>query len=441
MDTSKGASFAEHLTEISRRTSAALERAGFDGVLVLAGSPPRQFGDDLPYPFKPNPWFKQWVPEPEPGCALCFRPGHPPRLIFLQETDFWHRPPELPAGDWARCFDIAVVHHAEEVPLQAPRTGRWALLGVPDPAWDGMGTWNPPALLRPLEWERAAKTPYEIECLHRASLRGVAAHLAAERAFRAGASEYEVHLEYCRAAALREEELPYNNIIAFNEHGAVLHYQRLERRAPPVRRSFLIDAGAPWAGYACDITRTHAAAPGPFADLIAGLDAAQQGLVRMIRPGVDYRDVHLEAHRRLGRLLAEAGVIRASPAEAVECGLTATFFPHGIGHLLGLQVHDVGGLMAGPEEGERPRPEGHALLRLTRELPERCVVTVEPGVYFIETLLAAAAADRRRTLIDWAAVEALRPCGGIRIEDNVVATQDGPLNLTRHAFAGHEAPP
>ncbi len=435
MDPAPVARFAEHLDEVSRRTSAALERARFDGLLVLAGSPPMQFGDDLPYPFKPHPWFKLWVPEPEPGCAVCFRPGRPPRLIFLQETDFWHQPPALPRGDWVRPFDVVIVHRADEVPLHAPRTGRWALLGAPDPAWDGLGTWNPPALLRPLEWERAAKTPYEIECLLRASLRGAAAHLAAERAYRGGASEYEVHLEYCRAASLREEELPYNNIIAFNEHAAVLHYQRLERRAPMTRRSFLIDAGAPCAGYASDITRTHSAGAGLFADLVAGLDAVQRDLVGMIRPGVDYREVHLEAHRRIGHLLAEAGVIRTAAEEAVERGLTGTFFPHGVGHLLGLQVHDVGGLMAGPEGGERLRPEGHPWLRLTRELPEGCVVTVEPGVYFIETLLAAAAADERRTLIHWASVDALRPCGGIRIEDNVVATPSGALNLTRQAFA------
>jgi Xaa-Pro dipeptidase len=95
---------------------------------------------------------------------------------------------------------------------------------------------------------------------------------------------------------------------------------------------------------------------------------------------------------------------------------------------LGLQVHDVGGVLA-------ERPEGHPYLRLTRMLEPGVVVTVEPGLYFIDSLLTAAHADSRRGYIDWNQVEALRPFGGIRIEDNVVTTQGAPENLTRDAFA------
>ena len=116
-------------------------------------------------------------------------------------------------------------------------------------------------------------------------------------------------------------------------------------------------------------------------------------------------------------------------------GVTGVFFPHGIGHLLGLQVHDVGGRMADPSGAERPRPTGHPYLRMTRDLEPGCVVTIEPGLYFIEMLLAEAHRDERRKLIDWNRVDALRGCGGVRVEDNVVAMPDGPRNLTREAFA------
>jgi Xaa-Pro dipeptidase len=95
----------------------------------------------------------------------------------------------------------------------------------------------------------------------------------------------------------------------------------------------------------------------------------------------------------------------------------------------------VGGVMGDVLGSERKRPEGHPYLRLTRMLEPGVVVTVEPGIYLIESLLAAAHADSRRAHIDWAVVEELKPFGGIRIEDNVVTTASVPENMTRNAFA------
>ncbi len=284
-------------------------------------------------------------------------------------------------------------------------------------------------------YDRAVKTTYEIECMALATVAGVRAHRAAEKAFRAGASEYEIHLDYCRAAGAREEELPYNNIIAFGRHAAVLHYQVLDRERPADVRSFLIDAGAQHAGYACDITRTYAAEPGEFLDLIRSIDSTQQKLVDRVRPGVDYREIHLEAHRSIAGVLVTHGIVSGSPESAVESGLTSVFFPHGIGHLLGLMVHDAAGFAAGPKGGTREKPAGHPYLRLTRDLEAGFVVTIEPGIYFIDSLLEQARADKRGRAIDWKRVEALRPWGGIRIEDNVVAQAGNPRNLTREAFS------
>jgi Xaa-Pro dipeptidase len=242
-------------------------------------------------------------------------------------------------------------------------------------------------------------------------------------------------MRYLEACRQREEEMPYNNIVAYNENAAVLHYQQLERSAPQQLRSFLIDAGAQYRGYAADITRTYAAPAGRFADLIGMMDRAQLRLCDEIVAGRDYREVHLSAHRILGDTMHEIGLTTVSGAEALERGVTSVFFPHGIGHLLGLQVHDVGGVMGDLQGAERSRPEGHPYLRLTRMLEPGVVVTVEPGIYLIDSLLAAAKAGPKRSLIDWAVVDELRPFGGIRIEDNVVATTGRPENLTRNAFA------
>lgn len=435
MDTTSQSLYLDHLETISLRVSGALEATGFDGAIIPAGEPPMHFADDQPYPFRANPGFSLWVPEAAPGSLLVYEPGRRPMLLFRQEADYWHLPPRTPDGPWTSGIDLRVVSSAAEARAAVPAGRRWALLGEPAADWDGLGEPNPSRLVNLLDYQRAAKTPFEVDCLARASAIGARAHRAAVGAWRAGASEFGIHLEYCRAAGVREQDLPYNNIVACNEHGAVLHYQHLDRVPPVERRSFLIDAGAPYAGYGSDITRTYAGAPGAFADLVAAVEAAQLRLAAMVVPGRDYRELHLEAHRLLAGVLADCGLVKCGAGAAVEAGVSKVFFPHGIGHLLGLQVHDVGGLMADASGSERPRPPGHPYLRLTRDLEPGFVVTIEPGLYFIDLLLAEARHDARRALIDWDCVDALRGYGGVRIEDNVVALPDGPRNLTREAFA------
>jgi Xaa-Pro dipeptidase len=196
----------------------------------------------------------------------------------------------------------------------------------------------------------------------------------------------------------------------------------------------LIDAGAEFAGYASDITRTYSIKDADFGALIGRMDAMQQVLCAGLRAGVDWRDVHLRAHQLTGELLREADITTCSADEAVASGATKVFLPHGIGHLLGLEVHDAGGFMSSAAGEDIPRPEGHPYLRLTRELRAGFVVTMEPGIYFIDSLLDAARADGRASLINWSRVESLKPFGGIRIEDDVAITANGCENLTRDAF-------
>jgi Xaa-Pro dipeptidase len=425
--------YGEHLQDVCARADRALIAGGYDGMITCSGSQVYYYLDDSTYPFRPNPRYRQWLPDASPDCFVLYRPGARPRLVFTQPDDYWYLPPERPEGYWVGHFDLVIVRTPVELRKEVG-PGRWAVLGQPGPATEGLGDHDPPAVTGALDYARAAKTPYEVECMAQATVAGVRAHRAAEQAFRDGASEYEIHFAYCRAAGAREDELPYNNIIAFDRHAAVLHYQVLDRERPAGVKSFLIDAGAQHAGYACDITRTYAADPGEFLDLIRSVDAAQQKLVDRVRPGVDYRDIHLEAHRSIAGILVTHGLVSGSPEAAVESGITSVFFPHGIGHLLGLMVHDAAGFAAGPEDGTREKPKGHPYLRLTRDLEPGFAVTIEPGIYFIDSLLAAARADGRRRAIDWPRVEALRPYGGIRVEDNVVAQAGSPRNLTREAF-------
>ena len=154
-----------------------------------------------------------------------------------------------------------------------------------------------------------------------------------------------------------------------------------------------------------------------------------------MRAGRDYRDIHLDAHRLLAGVLQDLGVVRMSPEAQLEAGVSAAFFPHGIGHLIGLQVHDVAGFAASDSGGTIDRPAGHPFLRLTRTLAPGMVVTIEPGLYFIDMLLAPLREGPHAGAIDWALIEHLAHFGGVRIEDDVACTEGAPENLTRDAFA------
>ena len=431
--------FGAHLGTLCERTARALQTSGFTSLLVHAGSLLEIFQDDRTYPFEAHAPFKVWVPlQDAPDSFVWFEPGTRPRLILHQPQDYWYQSAQTPQDYWVSHFDLrSAPDRAAARALLPHDLSRTAYIGdaLPELASWGVGAVNPGALMRRLDYVRAVKTPYELLCLREANRLGALGHLAAARAFRAGGSEFEIELAFLKACGLREQELPYNPIIALNSGGAVLHYQVLQKRPPPERYSLLIDAGAEFAGYASDITRSYSAEDADFAALIARLDRMQQALCARVRAGVDWRDIHLLAHRLTAEVLREADLILCGVEEALEREVTSVFLPHGIGHLLGLEVHDVGGFWRSPEEGDIPRPAGHPYLRLTRTLEAGFVVTMEPGIYFIDQLLETARADQRAALINWSRVAQLGRFGGIRIEDDLAVQRGGCENLTRDAFA------
>ncbi|HEU4671087.1 MAG TPA: Xaa-Pro dipeptidase [Dyella sp.] len=428
--------YARHIATLRERADQALARGGFDHLLVAAGQPGTKFLDDNHYPYAVNPPFKHWVPLTDaPGSWIAYTPGAKPKLVFLQPRDYWHVVPEAPAGYWVEHFDIVTVRSAQEAIAQLPRRNA-AVIAEACPPMEGLEANNPKAVLDYLHYYRAYKTPYELELMREASRIGARAHRAAEQAFRAGESELGIHQAYLAAAGQTDAELPYSSIVGLNEHGAVLHYMALGRTRPAQSRSLLIDAGASASGYASDITRTHAAAGhDAFQALIDAMDAVQRAQVASVKSGVDYAQLHVHAHHQLAGVLKEHGLVHMSAEAAVESGVTRAFFPHGLGHSIGLQVHDVGGFARNDRGKTVPRPDGHPFLRMTRTLEPGMVVTIEPGLYFIDMLLDEVRQTPAGKDVDWAKVETLKPYGGIRIEDDVACTDGAPENLTRGAFA------
>ncbi len=434
--------YLTHLATLQHQAEAALERTGHDALVIAAGIEKYAFLDDRPYLFQPNPHFKHWLPlTNHPHSWIAVRPGHKPRVVYYQPHDYWHVPPSAPSGEWVEAVELVVIREPEHAAraLADCVTPRTAILGEADAALPGLTPNNPEPLLNLLHWARGMKTPYELAQMRAAQRRAVPGHHAARAAFLRGESEAGIHRAYLLATGHTDRDLPYTNIIGLNEHAAVLHYQYQDETAPADSRSFLIDAGAQVNGYASDITRTWVAeGHDEFAALIAAMEREQLALVDEVREGTDYRHIHLSTHRRVARVLREAGIVNMSDEAMVAEGVTQPFFPHGIGHLLGLQVHDVGGFMASETGGVADKPEGHRYLRLTRLLQAGMVVTIEPGLYFIPMLLDELRASPQAAQVDWAAVARLSRYGGIRIEDDVACRVGGeaPENLTRDAFAG-----
>ena len=137
----------------------------------------------------------------------------------------------------------------------------------------------------------------------------------------------------------------------------------------------------------------------------------------------------------LAEILVDAELATGDATTLLETGVTSAFFPHGLGHLLGVQVHDVGGFMENEAGAVIDPPSGHPFLRLTRVLEENMVLTIEPGLYAIDMLLENLRGTPAESHVNWRTVDWLRPFGGIRIEDNVRVMTGGQENLTRDAFA------
>lgn len=429
--------YPDHVATMKARLSQALEACDLRGVVIASGTPKTSFLDDHTYPFTVNPHFKAWLPLVDlPESLLLLRDNDRPVLFYNQPHDYWHKPPSDPAGFWTNEWDIQIITSLSDAHNSLGDSADLAFIGEESglaKSW-GFTHINPRALLDQLHFHRAFKTPYEVAALQLANLNAVRGHVAAEAAFRRGESEFDIQHLYLGAIRSREKQTPYTSIVALNENCAALHYQHYELDPPPHLRSMLIDAGASMNGYAADITRTYAARPGPFSDLIDRMDDEQRGIIGDIAPGMNYRDLHTRMHLRLAHVLRDFKLVDMSPEAMVETNITSTFLPHGLGHLLGLQTHDIGGYQQNQNGDTLPPPDEYPALRLTRPIEDNQVFTIEPGLYFIPMLLAEMQASPHGKHVSWDRVEALMPYGGIRIEDNVLIQEGTPVNLTREAF-------
>lgn len=427
--------YPAHIAELQQRTQNILANNNVSSLAIHAGHAGKVFLDDMYYPFKTNPHFKAWLPIVNtPNCWIIVNGTDKPILAYYQPLDFWHKVTPLSDDYWTSFFDIKLMASADEIKNILPQDkSTMAYIGAHQDVANQLGfnEINPDNILNYFHYHRAYKTDYEFVCLREANRLAVNGHLAAKEAFYSKASEFEIQLAYLKGAGQGENDVPYGNIIALNENAAILHYMSLEQNKPSEHHSFLIDAGASFHGYAADITRTYSFKDDEFSQLITAMNEMQLILGKSLKPGASYVDLHIENHYKLAQIIHDFGFVDLPADIMVESGITAYFYPHGIGHHLGLQVHDMGGFMAN-EQGDLIRsPKEHPFLRTTRGIESKQVFTIEPGIYFIDQFLSDLASSKHASLVDWAKVDRFRKYGGIRIEDNIIVHENYLENMTR----------
>jgi Xaa-Pro aminopeptidase len=272
---------------------------------------------------------------------------------------------------------------------------------------------------------RRPKDAVEFERMRAAQRATSKAFATVRRVLEPGVSERDAQIEL-EAEAFRNggDAMAYDTIVASGPNSAVLHY-------PPSPRRFaagelvLIDAGAERLGYASDITRTYPVGgqlTSEQQELHELVRAAELAAIERCAPATEWREVHLAAAEVIAEGLVAQGILRGEPDALIEAGAVWLFFPHGVGHLLGLGVRDA----AGPLRERRNDPPPFKNLRIDLPLRTGIVVTVEPGIYFVPAILEdPAERERHRDHVAWDRVDRMLGFGGIRIEDNVLITDAG----------------
>jgi Xaa-Pro aminopeptidase len=412
--------------QLERRRRAAVEQWQLDDQLVLVGAGDRitvPGRGDRTYPFHAHSEYLYLTDRERAGGVLAFDP---------QEgwVDF-----VVPVTRDERLWEGAVADQTEGVPVAD--LGAWlerrkgrpvACLGAAVP--DVASAAELEADLRyGLNHVRRQKDAVELERMRAAERATRAGFAAIVPLIEPGRSERELQIEL-EAAFFRSgaDFLAFDTIVGSGPNSAVLHFPPTSRRCAE-GELVLIDAGAEYRGYASDITRTYPAS-GRFTpeqqELYAIVEAALVRATERCTAGTEWRDVHRTAAIVIVEGLVEFGLLRGEPEALVERGAQALFFPHGIGHMVGLGIRDAGEVLRG-----RERPGESPSLRADLPLLPGHVFTVEPGIYFVPALLHDADLRKRHEdAVDWKRAEAMLGFGGIRIENNVLITEDGNEVLT-----------
>lgn len=395
---------------------------------------------DYEYPFRQesNFWYLTGVNEPD--CALILDLKTEEYHLFVPKRDaqyaVWHGYVKSQEA-WQQQYKPDHLHYTNEIltVMNEIKPDKVYCLNEKDAELvedlDRGFEADIETLQDALTYCRVIKTDEELEYMRKAASINNLAHTEVMKAIKPGMYEYELKALFTKIHyenGLQQDA--YNGIFAGGKNSAILHYVENNSKIKD-GELFLIDAGHEYQGYASDITRTYPA-NGTFSAIQAGVyDAVLNALntsIEQVQTGVKMEDLHMSASRTIMEGLKEIGLVNGSVDDLMENNIFALFFPHGLGHFLGLDTHDVGGYPKGVERIDRP---GIKYLRVRRDLQPGMVITIEPGVYFVPALLIPALEDDTQSkFLNADKLTQLFEFGGVRIEDNVIVTEQGYENLT-----------
>lgn len=290
---------------------------------------------------------------------------------------------------------------------------------------------------------RSTKEPQEIEAIERACEVGYAMHTTAQLLIRPGITERFIGGQVDGVARSLAQGVSFATI--FSQHGEIMHGNPSDAKLEAGRLA-LCDAGCELDDYCSDNTRTMPVT-GKFSqrqlEIYSIVEACHDHALEVAKPGVKYADVHFAVCRLMTERLKELGLMKGDTDEAVAAGAHAMFLPHGLGHMMGMDVHDMEGLgqiYVGFDEETRPNLEqfGTNCLRMGRRLEEGFVVTDEPGIYFIPALIDEwKQSGHCKEFLDFDKLETYKDFGGIRIEDDILITKDGCRFLGKQRIPYH----
>ena len=429
--------YKQHLEKVLKTFSNLMNDFEYEQIVLSSGEVKTIYLDDNKYPYKVYSNFKYFAPIlNNPNSFIIYKNQEKPKLVLFQKVDYWDSQPKDIEGEWTEYFDISYYNDLEKIKNILPQNLKnTCFLGEEINRFKEFSfkSFNDQRVINYIHFHRCIKSEYEVECMRRANKLASTAHKAACQVFLEGKSELETHFAYLNAISYRESEVPYENIVAFDEHAAILHHVAYKKDRHDAK-SFLLDAGASYNGYHADITRTFTKEKyTQFQELIDAVDASKLNIISKIdiNTNMNYEQLQEQMHLDASKILADFKFMNISSDEIYERGLSKLFSPAGVGHYIGLQVHDIGNFLLDEKGTQIQRSQKHPFLRLRKDIEVGNVFTIEPGVYIIDQLLKPYFGQKE---FNWDVIEKFRSFGGARMEDSVHVNKNGIENLTKNYF-------